>query len=79
MPEKQNLTLSLERDIVRKAKVLAAQRGTSISQMVSETIRRLVDDGQAYDSARQRAEALLASPFHLGGSLPCGRDEWHER
>lgn len=79
MAEKQNLTLSLERDIVRKAKVLAAQRGTSISQMVAETIRRLVDDDEAYETARQRAIARLESPFHLGGSSLCSRDEWHER
>jgi hypothetical protein len=79
MAEKQNLTVSLDKDIVRKAKVLAAQRGTSISQMVSVTIQQLVADDEAYEAARQRALARLAAPFHLGGSLPCRRDEWHER
>jgi len=34
---KQNLTVQLDADVIRKAKVIAAHRGTSVSQLVAGT------------------------------------------
>ncbi len=79
MAGKQNLTVQLDSVTLRKARVLAAQRGTSISRLVAHTIERLVGDDQAYDAARRRALALLDKGFHLGGRIRATRDEWHER
>lgn len=33
---KQNITLSIEKDLIRKAKILAARKDTSISKLLSE-------------------------------------------
>lgn len=75
---RQNLTISLDPAILRKARILAARDRTSISSLVAGQITRLVGEDEAYRRARRRALALLQTPFHLGGT-PASREEWHER
>ena len=75
---KQNLTVQLDRDTIRKAKILAAKRGTSVSGLVAAQIRESVQAEDAYESARRTALELLEKGFHLGGGRP-NRDELHER
>lgn len=76
---KQNITLSLEKDLIRKAKILAAERGTSISRLLSDFLAGMVNEEGAYEAARRRALTLLERGFHLGEELPCPREAWHER
>ena len=76
---KTNLTLSLEADLVREAKVLAARRGTSVSRLMSENLEALIRADKAYDTARRRATARLSSGFELEWTRPSSRDELHER
>lgn len=75
----QNITVRLNRRILRKAKILAAQRNTSISGLVAEQIEALVGEDDAHEQAQRRALALLDQGFHLGGRIQATRDEWHER
>ncbi len=76
---RQNLTLSLTRQTLRKAKILAARRETSISGLIAEQIEFLVREEEAYECAARQAAALLESGFHLGGAVRVKRDELHER
>jgi hypothetical protein len=76
---KQNITLRLDPRTLRKAKVLAARRNTSISGLLAEQIETLVGEDAAYEQAQRRALALLDRGFHLGGKIESTRDEWHER
>ena len=75
---KQNVTISLSRQTIRKAKILAARRDTSISGLLAEQIEILVGEEEAYRRAEQQAMKLLSRGFHLGG-VRAGRDELHER
>lgn len=76
---KQNLTVSLSQQTIRKAKILAARRGSSISGLLAEQIEILVGEEEAYELAQRQATALLDQGFHLGGVIRSTRDEWHER
>jgi hypothetical protein len=76
---KQNLTASLPPQTIRKAKILAAQRGSSISRLLAEQIEILVGEQEAYERAHRHAKTLLEGGFHLGGRIPATRDQWHER
>jgi uncharacterized protein YigA (DUF484 family) len=76
---KQNVTISLSRETIQKAKVLAAQRSTSISGLLAEQIESLVGKEEAYERSRRAALALLKEGFHLGGIIVASRDELHER
>jgi hypothetical protein len=76
---KQNLTVSLDRQTVRKAKILAARRETSISGLIAAQIDALVAEDEAYEQAKRQALALLAQGFHLGGHHRIDRSALHER
>jgi predicted transcriptional regulator len=76
---RQNVTISLSAETIRKAKVLAAQRSTSISGLLAEQIESLVGTEEWYERSERAALALLETGFHLGGVITASRDEWHER
>ena len=76
---KQNLTISLDREAIRKAKIVAARRSTSISGLVARQIEILIGEEEAYERAERQAMTLLDQGFHLGGAKPASRDELHER
>jgi hypothetical protein len=76
---KTNLTLSLEADLVREAKVLAARRGTSVSRLMSENLEDLIRRDKAYETARRRALSRMGQGFDLQWTRPASRAELHER
>jgi len=67
---KSNLTVQLEEDVIRQAKILAAKRGTSVSALVARQLVELVAEDDRYESARQRAQELMA------GAAPHGGRDW---
>lgn len=77
--DKQNVTISLDRQTVRKAKIVAARRSTSISGLLARQIELLVGEDEAYERAERQALALMDEGFHLGGRAPAPRHELHER
>lgn len=79
--EKQDVTLSLPRELVREAKIIAARKDTSISGLVVDKLRELVEEDREYEYARERDLRRLAEGFDLGtGGAPVwSRDESHER
>ena len=79
MPTKTNLTLSIDLDLLRDAKVLAARRGTSVSRLMADQLERLVRGDREYEGARQRALTRLERGFDLGWTPPTSRNELHER
>jgi predicted transcriptional regulator len=76
---KQNVTISISPETVRKARILAARRSTSISGLLAEQIEMLVGAEEAWERCERSALALLEPGFHLGGLITASRDEWHER
>jgi hypothetical protein len=76
---KRNLTVQLDDEVIRKAKVLAAQHSTSISGLVAHEIERLVDEHDAYQAARCRALDRMTKRFSLGGPPYPRREELYER
>lgn len=76
---KQNITISVEKSLLRKARALAAERGASISSMLALELQKIAERESAYDQARRRALARLSTPFHLGGKRPVSREALHDR
>jgi hypothetical protein len=65
----QNITLKLPADTIRRAKVIAAERGASISALVAAKIEDLVGEDAKYRAARRRALAWLAQGWPLGDRI----------
>ena len=64
---KTNLTVQLDDDVIRRAKVVAAKRGTSVSALVALQLMELVADDERYEAAHQRAIELMDQPTARGG------------
>jgi|HubBroStandDraft_5_1064220.scaffolds.fasta_scaffold54293_3 hypothetical protein len=77
----QNITLSLPEEDIRKARVLAASRGTSVSQLLARMLKELIEQESGYASARERSLARLHGDMNLGtgGHTGWSRDSIHER
>ncbi|HEX5298431.1 MAG TPA: ribbon-helix-helix protein, CopG family [Streptosporangiaceae bacterium] len=77
----QNITLSLPEEDIREARVLAAKRGTSVSQLLARMLRELVEKETGYAAARERSLARLHEGLDLGtgGQAGWSRDSVHER
>ncbi|GAB4491408.1 MAG: CopG family transcriptional regulator [Thermodesulfovibrionales bacterium] len=79
--EKQNVTLSLPKALIKKAKTLAVMQDSSLSELLRETLEDKVKEATGYQRARDRQLSLMEKGFDLGtrGKIPCGREELHER
>lgn len=75
----QNLTVSLDRDTIRRAKVIAARRGVSVSRLVAEIVERMAGDDDAYRAAMREALETLEQGLDLGGAAPIEREALHDR
>jgi hypothetical protein len=77
----QNITLSLPEEDLREARVLAARRGTSVSQLLARMLRELVEQETGYSRARERSLTRLQNGMDLGtrGHIGWSRDSVHER
>jgi len=76
---KTNITLKLDADLLRQARILAAEEDTSISAMLAARLEQLVRDRQTYQRARKRSLARLRQGMDLRWTPPQSRDEIHER
>jgi hypothetical protein len=77
----QNITLSLPKKTLRKVKLLAVQRQTSISRLVTQVLEQLADEESGYMDAYLRQMKLMSQGFELGlgEKRPAQREELHER
>jgi hypothetical protein len=76
---KQNITLSLDKRLLKRARAFAAERGLSVSGMLAAELLQIVERETAYEQAKGKALAQLDSPFHLGGKGIGSREALHER
>jgi hypothetical protein len=77
----QNITLSLPEEDLREARILAARRGTSVSQLLARMLSDLVERETGYARARERSLSRLDEDTDLGtgGHIGWDRDSVHER
>ncbi|MGH9206190.1 MAG: hypothetical protein ACRD1G_06495, partial [Acidimicrobiales bacterium] len=65
--------------LLKKARVVAARRGLSVSALLAGELRELVAEDRAYESACVRAKDILRTGFSLQGARMEDRDATHER
>lgn len=79
--ERQNITLSLPKALLKKAKTLAVMKDRSLSELLRETLEEKVKDETGYQRAKERQVALMGQGIDMGtkGKITVSRDELHER
>jgi hypothetical protein len=76
---KQNLTLSIEKEIIKKSKVVAARQDTSISKMLADLLKGMVENDGRYEAAKRSALQQLKKGIRLGGKITWKREDLYER
>jgi predicted transcriptional regulator len=77
----RNVTLTLPEEILRRLRILAAQRDTSISALLTTVLSELVDQEDGYAEARDATIRDLERGYDLGtrGQITWTRDSLHDR
>lgn len=75
----KNITVSVDDDVYRRARVKAAERDTSVSALVKQYLAALARDEGTFERLAREENELRAriKDFSAGERLP--RDELHER
>lgn len=79
--ERQNVTLSLPKAMLKKAKVLALKEDKSLSALMRESLEEKIRQDTGYKEAMETEIRRMERGLHLGtgGRMPCSREELHER
>jgi hypothetical protein len=79
--DRQNVTLSLPKSLLKKAKVAAVKKEKSLSQLLIEALEEKVREDIDYKKAKERQFKILNTGFDLGtkGRITISREELHAR
>ncbi len=79
--ERQNITLSLPKSLLKKAKTIAVKEGRSLSDLLKITLEEKIKQDTGYLSAKNRQISLMEKGFNLAteGRFSINREELHER
>ena len=79
--ERQNVTLSLPKSLLRKAKAVAAEEDKSLSEFIRESLHEKIEKDTGYKEAMERQIKLMKKGFDLGtkGHITWTREELYER
>jgi len=76
---KTSFTLKLDSDLLREARILAAEDGRSLGDLLTDRLKALVRKRKGFDHARRRALARLRDGLELRWTPTRSRNELHER
>lgn len=75
----KNVTVTLDEDVARWARIRAAELDTSVSRMLGELLRDLMGRELSYQTEMQQYLVREPSALSAGGVGYPSRDELHER
>jgi hypothetical protein len=73
----RNVTVTLEEDVARWARVYAAQRDLSLSRVLADMLKERMAEEDKYEKAMRRA--LARKPFLKSNGRYPSREELHDR
>lgn len=73
----RNITITLQEDLARWARVEAAQNDKSVSRFLAEILQERMKQKRSYDAAKRRS--LARKPFLNTDSRYLSREEAHYR
>jgi hypothetical protein len=75
----RNITLTLDEEVLRAAKLAAARRGVSLSALLRQEIVRIAATDERYESARRAALQWMEHGASLGLADRPSREGLHDR
>jgi len=79
--ERQNVTLSIDKSLLKKAKMIAVSEDKSLSELLRESLESRIREATGYKKAQARQLRALKKGYNLGtkGKIAVSRKEIHER
>ena len=77
--EKQNVTLSIPKHLLQKAKILAVKHNNSLSGLLRDLLINMVESEDRYAEAKRRSLTRLEEAPALHGDSAWSRESLHER
>ncbi len=79
--ERQNVTLSLPKHLLKEARHLAGEKGVSLSSLLTHYLERMVRDDEADMAAKKRIRRRLKKGHAMGthGHATWKREDLYER
>jgi hypothetical protein len=74
----KNITISVDDEVARWARIWAAEMDTSVSQLVGQLLKEKMEHERGYRAAMRRDLARTASALKKDGKYPT-RDELYDR
>nr|CAA6801800.1 MAG: Unknown protein [uncultured Thiotrichaceae bacterium] len=74
-----NLTLSIEEEDLRQARITALQQGTSLNAVIRDFIKEYIDRKQHYQQLTDKILQSMDTSSYVGEDNKCSRDELYER
>lgn len=75
----KNVTVALNEDVAKWARVRAAELDTSMSRMLGDVLRQMMIEDLGYGAARERYRACVPEILCEPGTSYPSRDALHER
>jgi plasmid stability protein len=75
----RNVTITLEEEVARWARIRAAERDTSVSRLVGEILRERMETEQRYLTAQDAFFSVQPRPLRREATPYPRRDELHDR
>ncbi|MEV6228252.1 DUF6364 family protein [Saccharopolyspora shandongensis] len=76
----RNVTVQLDEAVIRRAKIAAARRHTSLSGLLAQQITKIADSDERYERAKHEALALMDEAARSTESAPSWtREELYDR
>ena len=76
---KSNITVKVESRLLREARLLAAEQGTSLGSVLSAKLEETVLHHRNFQKGRKASIGRLREASILSWTPPASRDELHER
>jgi hypothetical protein len=75
----KNITVAIPEDVYRRARIRAAERGTSVSALVSEYLRSLSDQSAEFARLEAQQEQVRAEIARFRAADRLDRETLHSR
>jgi predicted transcriptional regulator len=79
--KKRNVTISLPEDLLKRLKVLAALRDTSVTELIRRAAAQAANECESYEEARDAMMTAIRRARDLGtkGRIAWSRESLHDR
>ncbi len=78
---KTNITIRIDSELARQAKIIASKKGISLSAMIGDWLSSITKRNSDYEKAYKRHKKMMEKGMNLGvyGKPTWAREELHER